>query len=64
MNRNISNEELRSIQLDMLQRHNILVSACNAKHGIEPDRYVRFAIRDVKDNDSLIEGLQIIGNIK
>ena len=42
----------------LLQDHNILVSACSAKKGIEPNRYIRLAVRSKEDNDRLIEALK------
>ena len=41
----------------LLQDHNILVSACSAKKGIEPNRYIRLAVRSKEDNDRLIKAL-------
>ena len=45
------------LALSLLKNDNILVSACCAKKGIEPDRYVRFAIRSASDNQRLIRAL-------
>ncbi|MBQ0019969.1 MAG: aminotransferase class I/II-fold pyridoxal phosphate-dependent enzyme [Bacteroidales bacterium] len=42
----------------LLKNHNILVSACSAKKGIEPNRYIRMAVRSREDNDRLIEALK------
>lgn len=41
----------------LLRNHNILVSACRAKKGIQPDRYIRLAIRSEEDNNRLLEAL-------
>lgn len=38
----------------LLKRHNILASACLAKKGIEPDRYMRIAVRNHSDNEKFI----------
>lgn len=46
------------IALALLKTHNILVSACSAKKGIAPNRYIRLAVRSKEDNDKLIEALQ------
>lgn len=45
------------LALSLLKNDNNLVSACSAKKGIEPDRYVRFAIRSASDNQRLIRAL-------
>ena len=42
----------------LLKKHDILVSACSAKKGIAPNRYVRLAVRSREDNDRLIEALR------
>lgn len=41
----------------LLKNNNILVSACKAKKGIAPDRYIRMAIRSEEDNNRLLEAL-------
>lgn len=38
----------------LLKEYNILASACLAKKGIEPDRYMRIAVRSHRDNEKLI----------
>ena len=48
------------IVLQMLKEHNILMSACSAKKGIEPNRYMRIAVRNHADNQKLIEALRRI----
>ena len=45
----------------LLRDHNILISACSAKKGIAPNRYVRLAVRSQEDNERLIEALKSIG---
>ena len=42
----------------LLKKHDILVSACSAKKGIAPNRYVRLAVRSREDNERLIEALK------
>lgn len=48
------------ICLRMLKEHKILMSACTAKKGIEPDRYMRIAIRNHGDNERLVNALKTI----
>lgn len=48
------------IVVKMLKDHNILISACRAKKGLDSDRYIRVAIRDHKDNTKLITALKEI----
>lgn len=50
------------LALELLKNHNILVSACSAKKGIEPNKYVRIAVRNTADNNKLIEALNEIEN--
>lgn len=42
----------------LLKRFNILASACLTKKGIEPDRYMRIAIRNHADNERFIQALK------
>lgn len=42
----------------LLKEFNILASACLAKKGIEPNRYVRIAVRNHSDNERLILALK------
>lgn len=49
-----------SLALILLKEHNILVSACGAKKGIAPNKYVRLAVRSREDNDRLINALMSI----
>ena len=44
----------------LLKEHRILASACLAKKGIEPDRYMRIAVRNHGDNARFIEALRAI----
>ena len=46
------------IALHLLKNNNILVSACGAKKGIVPNKYIRLAVRSQEDNDKLIEALK------
>lgn len=48
------------IALILLKNHNILVSACCAKKGIEPNKYIRLAVRSTSDNNELIDALKAI----
>lgn len=42
----------------LLEEHNILASALQAKKGIQPDRYIRVAVRSREDNSKFIEALK------
>ena len=42
----------------LLKKHNILASACLAKKGIEPNRYMRIAVRSHGDNEKFVKALQ------
>ena len=44
----------------LLKDYNILASACLAKKGIEPDKYMRIAIRNHSDNANMIKALKNI----
>lgn len=48
------------LALELLKKHNILISACSSKKGIAPNRYVRMAVRNEEDNNRLIEALKSI----
>lgn len=50
------------IALSLLKNYNILVSACSAKKGIEPNKYIRIAVRNANDNLKLIDALKNIKN--
>lgn len=47
-----------SLALKLLKDHNILLSACSAKKGIAPDRYIRLAVRSAEDNEKLIQAFR------
>lgn len=49
------------LALQLLKNHNILVSACSAKKGITPNKYIRLSVRSAGDNNRLIDALKIIG---
>ena len=49
-----------NLALQLLKESNILISACSAKKGIEPNKYIRLAIRNKEDNDKLISALKKI----
>lgn len=42
----------------LLKDYNILASACLAKKGITPDKYMRIAIRNHGDNEKLVQALK------
>jgi len=42
----------------LLEKYNILASACLAKKGIEPNRYMRIAVRNHGDNSKFIAALK------
>lgn len=42
----------------LLKKYNILASACLAKKGIEPNRYMRIAVRNHGDNEKFINALK------
>lgn len=42
----------------LLKKYNILASACLAKKGIEPDKYMRIAVRNHGDNAKFIDALK------
>lgn len=42
----------------LLKKYNILASACLAKKGIEPNRYMRIAVRNHGDNEKFIKALK------
>ena len=42
----------------LLKKYNILASACLAKKGIEPNRYMRIAVRNHSDNAKFIQALK------
>lgn len=50
-------KELCSI---LLEKYNILASACLAKKGIEPNRYMRIAVRNHRDNTKFVLALKDI----
>ena len=46
----------------LLKDHNILISACAAKKGLEKGNYIRIAVRNHDDNEKLINALRKIMN--
>ena len=44
----------------LLEKYNILASACLAKKGIEPNRYMRIAVRNHGDNAKFIQAMRNI----
>lgn len=47
----------------LLKKYNILASACLAKKGIEPNRYMRIAVRAHGDNARLIDALKELSKL-
>ena len=47
----------RDLSLRLLKEHNILISSCDAKKGIESNKYVRLAVRSKEDNNTIINAL-------
>lgn len=48
----------------LLKKYNILASACLAKKGIEPNKYMRIAVRNHGDNEKLIRALRELSELK
>lgn len=48
------------IVMQMLKKHNILMSNCRSKKGLDGDCYLRIAIRNSQDNERFIEALKSI----
>ena len=48
------------LALVLLKDHNILISSCSNKKGIEPNKYIRLAVRDESDNARLIAALKAL----
>lgn len=46
------------IVISMLKKHNILMSSCSAKKAIEPNRYMRIAVRTAEENQRLVKALK------
>lgn len=46
------------IVISMLKKHNILMSSCSAKKAIQPNKYMRIAVRTTEDNNKLVEALK------
>ncbi len=46
------------IVISMLKKHNILMSSCSAKKAIEPNKYMRIAVRTAVDNNKLVKALR------
>ena len=42
----------------LLEKYNILASACLAKKGIKPNKYMRIAVRNHGDNDKFIQAMK------
>ena len=48
------------IVISMLKKHNILMSSCSAKKAIQPNKYLRIAVRTSEENNRLVEALKSI----
>lgn len=48
------------IVISMLKKYNILMSSCSAKKAIQPNRYMRIAVRTSEENNRLVEALKSI----
>ena len=48
------------VVMRMLKNHNILMSNCRAKKGLEGDCWMRIAIRSKEDNIKLVEALKLL----
>lgn len=48
------------IVISMLKKHNILMSSCSAKKAIEPNKYMRIAVRTAVDNNKLVKALKTL----
>lgn len=48
------------IVISMLKKHNILMSSCSAKKAIEPNRYMRIAVRTAEENQRLVNALKTL----
>lgn len=56
----ISPYTANGLATQLLKDHQILISACGAKKGIQPNRYVRLAVRSTEDNEKMIQALRTI----
>lgn len=45
----------KELTLKLLEQHNILIKDCSTKKGFDGRNYIRIAIRDKKDNNSLLD---------
>lgn len=50
--------EPKGLCATLLEEYNILTSACLAKKGIEPNKYMRIAVRDHNDNRKFIDAMR------
>jgi histidinol-phosphate/aromatic aminotransferase/cobyric acid decarboxylase-like protein len=60
------NKDLNSADMScyLLEKYNILIKDLSNKQGLHGGFWVRFAIRDRKDNDLLIEKLYLFKSVK
>ena len=47
----------KELCVTLLEKYKILASACLAKKGIEPNRYMRIAVRNHSDNAKFIQAM-------
>ena len=45
---------------ELLEKSNILIKDCTGKSGFSDKQYVRIAVRDMKDNDKLVNFLKLL----
>ncbi len=48
----------------LLNEYDILIKDCSSKHGMDPGKYIRLAIRNTEDNDMLVKALEKLDNEK
>lgn len=48
----------KDVALHLLKKHNILISICGAKKGLQQNRFIRLAIRNRLDNEILVQALK------
>lgn len=49
----------RSLTCSLLQNHSCLIKDCSRKKGFEGRQFIRIAVRNTEDNNSLIQALQL-----
>ena len=51
-------KKARELAIELLDQANLLVRDCSSKKGFNGKEYIRIAVRDLKDNDKMIEILK------